>query len=72
MFVLRRDGALAIFMYYWMNSGVFMYCIVPGKCPWALTAQVPKIEGGRFAWKKSLNIPTQGPTPDAKLATRGY
>ena len=25
-----------------------LYCIVPSKCPWALAAQVPKIEGGRL------------------------
>ena len=25
-----------------------LYCIVPSKRPWALAAEVPKIEGGRL------------------------
>ena len=25
-----------------------LYCIVPGKCPWALTAQVPKLRVGGY------------------------
>ena len=48
-----------------------VYHIVPGKCPWAITAQAPKIEGGRLHGDGST-IPAQGPTPDTKLAAREY
>ena len=42
------------------------YCIVPGKCPWVLAAQAPKIMGGWYvAQRKCLN---GSATPDAKLA----
>ena len=43
-----------------------MYRIVPGKHPWTLAAQVPKIE---VKWS---TIPAQGPTPGTKLAARRY
>ena len=50
-----------------------IYRIVLGKCPWALTAQAPKIEGGQLHRGGTLNgstIPAQAPTwqPVAKCA----
>ena len=47
---------------------VCVYHIVPGKCPWALAAQVPKFWGRVVTWRRCLNgstIPEQRPTPDA-------
>ena len=48
---------------------VYIYLSVPGKRPWALTAQTPKIRGGR---RRCLTIPVQAPTPDLKLTDRRY
>ena len=47
---------------------VCVYHIVPGKCPRALAAQVPKFWGRVVTWRRCLNgstIPEQRPTPDA-------
>ena len=50
------------------------FCIVPGKHPWVLAAQMPKFEDGQLHRESVLNgstIPAQGPTLDAKLAAMG-
>ena len=50
------------------------YRIVLDKRPWVLAAQAPKLRIGSCTEKVLdwVNYPTQVPTPDAKLAARGY
>ena len=50
------------------------YRIVLDKRPWVLAAQAPKLRIGSCTEKVLdwVNYPAQVPTPDAKLAARGY
>ena len=50
------------------------FCIVLGKRPWVLAAQMPKFEDGQLHRESVLNgstVPAQGLTLDAKLAAMG-
>ena len=49
-----------------------MYCIVPGKCPWALKHQKVRVGGYMEEVLEWFNYPVQAAILDVKLAARVY